>query len=123
MIMGYAEKQREAGLLTSAAHGTKCQGNTPYSGSPFRCAGDNGQPSDAVHTWEGRHYCAYHSPFDVIEGEFDMDVRHDPEWIVPYARNNDECPNCGGTIAPNGDRYSSESPRALICGGWELVYA
>jgi hypothetical protein len=77
----------------------------------------------AVHRIDGRDLCAYHSPFDVIEGEFDMDVRHDPEWIVPYARNNDECPNCGGTIAPNGDRYSSESPRALICGGCELVYA
>lgn len=35
---------------------------------------------------------------------------------------SDECPNCGGTISVNGDRYTSESPRALICEGCELVY-
>lgn len=67
--MSYATAQRAAGLLTIAPAGTTCRGNTPYSGSNFACGGNQGSPADAVHTWEGKHYCAYHSPFDVTEAD------------------------------------------------------
>lgn len=67
--MTYSDTLRAKGLLTIAPAGTKCMGNTPYSGSSFDCAGNEGAPNDAVHTWEGRHYCAYHSPFDLTDEE------------------------------------------------------
>lgn len=62
--MSYAASQIAAGLLAPAPAGTKCQGATPYSGSSFTCGASNGSPADAVHTWQGGHYCGYHSPFD-----------------------------------------------------------
>jgi hypothetical protein len=33
----------------------------------FHCAAKDGSPATAVHTVEGRHLCAYHSPYDVVE--------------------------------------------------------
>lgn len=61
---------RAKGELSLAPLGSLCQGNTPFSGSSFRCAGRDGLASVAVHTWapeghEGRDYCGYHSPFDL----------------------------------------------------------
>lgn len=73
--MGYADTERANGNLSVAQAGTKCMGATPYSGTGFRCAGADGNPADAVHTWEGRHYCAYHSPFDVWVDEAPVETR------------------------------------------------
>jgi len=46
---------------TLAPAGTTC------NPTGFRCAGNEGQASPAVHTVAGRHLCAYHSPYDVVE--------------------------------------------------------
>lgn len=46
---------------TLAPAGTKC------SPAGFRCAGNDGQASPAVHTVDGRHLCGFHSPYDVVE--------------------------------------------------------
>lgn len=63
--MSFVDTCRANGTLTVAAPGLLCMGNTPYSGRSFQCEGDSGRAKVAVHTWEGRHYCAYHSPFDM----------------------------------------------------------
>lgn len=62
--MGYADNERANGNLTMAQAGTKCQG-----------AGLPRDRDDAVHTWEGRHHCAYHSPFDVWVDEAPVETR------------------------------------------------
>lgn len=58
--------------------------------------------------------------FDSVAETLGHECSVDEEWI--YTPSG-ECPNCGGTISVNGDRYPSESPRALICEECELVYA
>ena len=67
-------RNRVNGTLTLAPLGSLCQGHTPFSGTSFRCAGRDGLPSVAVHTWapEGhsaRNYCGYHSPYDLLDSD------------------------------------------------------
>jgi hypothetical protein len=62
--MTYSDTLRAEGLLTLAPASTPCQGSGLPGDRPNACEGNQGKPADAVHTWEGRHYCAYHSPFD-----------------------------------------------------------
>jgi hypothetical protein len=93
--MTYSDRLRAEGTLSIAAPGMKCQGNTPYSGSSFTCAGDEGSPADAVHTWEGRHYCAYHSPFDLTpEDRAELDARTEPAEGMTW------CTRCGKVQVP-----------------------
>ena len=65
--MSYADTERANGNLSDAPAGSKCQGNTHRHETTFTCGRDNGQAADAVHTWHGRNYCGFHSPFDVVE--------------------------------------------------------
>ncbi|MER7477383.1 hypothetical protein ABTX60_06970 [Streptomyces sp. NPDC126510] len=37
-----------------------CKGDTWKRG----CASADGEPAYAIHTYQGQHFCAYHSPFD-----------------------------------------------------------
>ncbi len=37
-----------------------CRGDRWHTG----CASADGQPAYAIHTYQGDHFCAYHSPFD-----------------------------------------------------------
>ncbi|GGZ73122.1 hypothetical protein ACFOOM_01050 [Streptomyces echinoruber] len=37
-----------------------CKGDRAQRG----CAAADGEPAYAIHTFEGRHFCGYHSPFD-----------------------------------------------------------
>ncbi|MFB0617259.1 hypothetical protein [Streptomyces sp. AGS-58] len=62
--------------LRFAPDDTLCKGDRWQSG----CAAADGEAAFAVHTYEGRHYCAYHSPFD--------------NAYVP-------CESCGEKPAPN----------------------
>lgn len=41
-----------------------CEGSTTRQIGRWACAGDEGKPLPAIHTFEGRNHCAYHSPFD-----------------------------------------------------------
>lgn len=49
--------------FTFAPDDTLCDGNTTQQ-TPFACAGNDGEPNPAIHTWRGRNHCGYHSPFD-----------------------------------------------------------
>jgi hypothetical protein len=72
---------------------TKCVGSTPYSGSRFTCGANNGDAADAVHTWEGKHYCGYHSPFDVTTRDREeLAARTAPETIDTPQPTTSELP-------------------------------
>ena len=65
---------RADGTLILAPLGALCQGNTPFSGSAFRCQARDGLAAVAVHNWapeghEGRNYCPFHSPFDLLTSD------------------------------------------------------
>jgi hypothetical protein len=53
--MTYAERMKADGRLTLAKPGSACQ---------FK---DCGTGSEAAHTFDGQHFCLFHSPFDAWE--------------------------------------------------------
>jgi hypothetical protein len=55
------EQEEETMTATLAPAGTTC------NPTGFRCVGNDGQASPAVHTVGGRHLCGFHSPYDVVE--------------------------------------------------------
>ena len=68
-MSAYADSQRASGNLINASTDApnKCDGANPSSSSPNACEANYGSPAQAVHIWNDRKYCAFHSPFEFGE--------------------------------------------------------
>lgn len=130
----FTQREVARGALTLAPEGTLCQGSTPYSGSTFGCGADQGRAAEAIHTWEGRHYCATHSPFDqgtvlaasplcpdVLKGCSHTMVQNDEgvgvacaEWADAHGIEWRQAPAPGVTLAKATDSELTVWERELI---------
>jgi hypothetical protein len=63
-MSAYADSQRASGSLKDAQDHTEC--DAPNVG-PYGCMAYRDRPARAVHYWNGRNYCAFHSPFEFGE--------------------------------------------------------